>query len=129
MSRSHAWGPTMGKRSRDKGHNYERELARELRDRFPALDISRGLKQSRGGGAEEPDVVFPGLHIEAKRQKRPNIRAALEQAIEDATAGVLPVAITRADRDGAVASMRLEDWIELLDSWVFDPERGDDAEG
>ena len=68
----------MGKFSRDKGKRGERKTANEIKESFPWLtDVKRGL-QSRGGGAEVPDVVgVPGLHIELNTGKLPNPRAAL----------------------------------------------------
>ena len=104
-----------GKSSRTKGHNYERELARELLDRLPHLSPKRGL-QSRGGD-EVADVEMGYLHIEAKRGAKPNPRAALAQAIRDATAqgrGKVPVAVVRDDRKEAFVVMTLEDFIGLV---------------
>lgn len=102
----------MGKLSRRKGHAFEREIAAELREM--GFDAKRGLSQARGGGAEEADVVgVPGFHFECKRGKKPNVRAALAQAIEDArgnVGNVVPVAILRDDRSEAIAVVRWEDF-------------------
>lgn len=114
----------MGKSQRRKGHNFERHVAGLLRAEFPALKIARGW-QSRGGGKEEPDVVFPGLHIECKRGKLPSPRKALAQALDDARDGALPVAVVKDDRKEAFVVMRLDDWLPMLRSWVFDGERGE----
>ena len=40
------------------------------------LDAKRGLGQTRGGGGEVSDIDMPILHVEAKRHKRCNIKAA-----------------------------------------------------
>lgn len=99
----------MGKLSRRKGHAFEREIAAELREM--GFDAKRGLSQARGGGAEEADVVgVPGFHFECKRGKKPNIRAALAQAIEDARGQEVPVAVLRDDRSEAIAVVRWEDF-------------------
>jgi len=105
-----------GRASRRKGHDYERQLARLLRDVFPQEGVKRGF-QTRFGGKEEADVVVPHFHLEAKRQKQPNIRAALRQAVADSQGGKVPIAITKGDRDPDIVSMRLEDWMALVAEW------------
>lgn len=103
----------MGKLSRRKGHAFEREIAAELREM--GFNAKRGLSQARGGGAEEADVVgLPGFHLECKRGKKPNPRAALSQAIEDAKPGETPVAVVRDDRSDAFVVLRWEDFIRML---------------
>lgn len=103
----------MGKLSRRKGHAFEREIAADLRAR--GFNAKRGLSQARGGGAEEADVVgLPGFHLECKRGKKPNPRAALSQAIEDAKPGETPVAVVRDDRSDAFVVLRWEDFIRML---------------
>lgn len=103
----------MGKLSRRKGHAFEREIAAELREM--GFNAKRGLSQARGGGAEEADVVgLPGFHLECKRGKKPNPRAALSQAIEDAKPGETPVAVVRDDRSDAFVVLRWEDFLRML---------------
>ena len=105
---------TMGKMSRRKGAAGERELANKLAELLPRLDIKRGIGQSRGGGAEVADVTgLPGIHVECKRQKLPNIRAALRQAEADANDKECAVAMTRSDGDGWLCTMLIEDWALL----------------
>ena len=103
-----------GRKSKQKGKRGEREVATMLRAIFP--EAKRGI-QSRGGGAEIADVEIPAFHIEVKLQAKPNIRAALRQAVAEAAPGKHPVAFTRADRDDWVVSMRGEDWLELVGQW------------
>jgi hypothetical protein len=49
----------------------------------------------------------------------PNIRKALQQAVEDSPAGRFPVAITRADRDklGALVTLQLDDFAEIFNGF------------
>ena len=62
---------------------------------------------------------MPIIHIEAKRHKRCNIKAALKQAIDDANVnGKIPVAITRDDRADILVTMRLDDWIDLFNAYI-----------
>lgn len=85
-----------------------------FRAQFPELAerFKRGW-QSRGGGAEEPDVVCPWFHVEVKRQKRPNIKRALKQAEAD-TQGSPPVAFTKEDRGEWIVSMRPALFFDLI---------------
>lgn len=98
--------------SRRKGHNFERLIAAELRDNFP--QARRGL-QSRDGGAA-PDVAgVPGIWIECKRSRRPNIPAAIRQAqAASAPRCVLIAAVTKADGEEPLVTMPWRDWKELL---------------
>lgn len=106
----------MGKRSRDKGANGEREVARIIADQL-GIDARRSAGQCRRGD-DAPDLVLPGLpfsfHAEVKRSKMPNIRAALAQAAEAAKDGAVPVAMTRRDADVWLVTMTLDDWINLV---------------
>lgn len=104
----------VGRRSKRKGARGEREVATLLREAFPehAGTIKRGF-QSRYGGPVEPDVVFPGWHLEVKRQQRPNIKRALLQAERDCPQGPC-AAITKEDGCDWIVSMRLGDWVRLV---------------
>lgn len=96
--------------SRDKGHNYERELVHI----FKAAGFStakRGLQYQTNSAV--PDVDVPIYWIEAKRGKKPNVRKALEQAQKD-TDGRIPVAIIRDDRCPAFVVMNLDHWLQLV---------------
>ena len=107
-----------GKGARIKGANFERQLAKLISEKT-VLSAKRGLGQTRGGGGEISDVDIPILHIEAKRHKRCNIKAALGQAITDANDnGKIPVAITKDDRKEILVTMRFEDWIDFFNSYL-----------
>jgi hypothetical protein len=109
-----------GRGARAKGANFERQLAKIISDATP-VEARRGLAQTRGGGAEVSDVEMPLVHIEAKRHKRCNIKAALEQAINDCEAnGKIPVAITKDDRKDILVTMRLDDWLPFLKLYIED---------
>lgn len=106
-----------GKGSRRKGHAFERKIANRLKAVWP--NAKRGY-QGRDGGAA-PDVEGTPYWIECKRRVRPNIPAAMRQAVEAGGEGAVPVAITQADRDrpGAPAkpvyvTMILEDWMDVM---------------
>ena len=78
-------------------------------------DVRRGL-QARSG-EEVPDVEVPCLWVECKREKRTNPKAALRQAIADATKGRIPIAVCKDDRADATVTMLFEDFLELLGEW------------
>ena len=105
-----------GARSRNKGHNYERELVLFFRRWFPTTPIKRGLGQTRGGG-ECPNVEMRHIWIVAKRGKKTNIKAALRQAIEAKDERV-PIAVCRDDHAEATATLLLSDFMPMLKSWL-----------
>lgn len=104
-----------GRRSRRKGHDFERELARIFREAMPGAHIRRGL-QSRSGD-EVPDVDLPCFWLEAKRHRRTNIKAALAQAIATAPKGRWPIAVCKDDRQPAIVAMQLDDFLDLIGEW------------
>lgn len=75
----------------------------------PIFDEVRRGWQSREG-TDEPDVIAGPYWHEVKRQKQPNIRAALRQAVAD-TDGRTPIAWTKADRGEWLVTMRAEDFL------------------
>lgn len=107
-----------GRGARIKGASFERELAKYISDKT-GLEAKRGLGQARVGGSEIADVEVNYIHVEAKRQIKCNIKAAMRQAIEDcALKNKLPAAITKDDREEALVTMRLDDWIELFKAYI-----------
>lgn len=94
-----------GRRSRTKGHAFERLIARRF-------GTKRGLGQARG--AEVCDVEGTRFWLECKRMKRCNIQAAYAQALGD-TDGRPPVAITKDDRGPVLVTLSLDHFMELLD--------------
>lgn len=108
-----------GKGARDKGHNFEREIANIFKRYFP--EAKRGY-QSRNHIDLVPDVDVPWFYIECKRGKRTNIKAALQQAKEKrkSTDNRLSLAICKDDRKDAIVSLSLEDFLKLLDVIFLD---------
>ena len=105
-----------GRNSRRKGANMEREIARQMNERMPGLGARRSL-QSRGA-QDGADVDCPIFWVECKAGKKPNPRAALEQAMRDAeTTGKIPVAVIRDDRRPAFAVLPWEDLLDLMAEW------------
>lgn len=98
--------------SRRKGAVGEREIARYLRDNGYS-DARRG--QQFKGGADSPDVVgLKGFHIEVKRVERLDLNAAMEQSIRDSAENEIPVVFHRKNKDYWKATMRLDDFMEVI---------------
>lgn len=104
-----------GRKSRIKGQVWERTLVRMFCEVMPDADIKRGIQYR--SGEEAPDVETPCFWVEAKHHNRTNIKAALRQAIEAAPKGRWPVAICKDDRQPAVATMLLDDFLDLVSEW------------
>ena len=88
---------------------------------MPGAKVRRGL-QARGGD-EVPDVDVPCFWVETKHHRHTNIKAALRQAIEDASKGRWPVAVCKDDREDAVVAMQLDDFLDLVTEWWMRSER------
>lgn len=108
-----------GARSRRKGAQAERDLAKRFAEAMPGADCKRGIGQARRG-SEVADCEVPRFWVESKHGKRPNPRAALAQAIEASEAngnGKTPIAVIRDDRKEAFVCMRLEDFLGFVGEW------------
>jgi|15BtaG_2_1085339.scaffolds.fasta_scaffold13334_2 hypothetical protein len=104
-----------GRASRNKGHNFERSVAKDFRGIFG--EGKRGF-QTRGGTAEEPDVITPHFSIECKAHKVAPIRSALRQATVSAeTDGKVPLAILKDDRKRPFITMYYDDFLDLVKQW------------
>jgi len=86
----------MGLSQKRKGQRGEREAAALLKSIWP--DARRGISQSRG--ALEADIEETPCHVECKVGRRPNLRAALDQAQRD-TDGRPCLVIAKDDGAGA----------------------------
>jgi hypothetical protein len=108
-----------GARSRRKGAQAERDLAKRFAEAMPGADCKRGIGQARRG-SEVADCEVPRFFVESKHGKRPNPRAALAQCIEAAEAngnGKTPIAVIRDDRKEPFVCMRLDDFLAFVSEW------------
>ena len=104
----------MSASQKNKGKRGELELARFLTDHgYPAR---RGVQYS--GSPDSPDVVCQSLpfYFECKRTERLRIHEAMNQAIDDAGPGSVPVVAHKANRRQWLALMRLSDLLALLEA-------------
>lgn len=99
-----------GRNSRRKGHTFEREVARMLRDL--GMEARRTI-QSRGGGKDGADVAIEGPYfLECKTGRQPNLWAAMRQARRDCEdAGRVPVVL--AHREAELPGHRAEEVMVL----------------
>lgn len=106
---------------RDKGHRFEREVARQLRQIFSGT--ARNI-QSRDGSSVA-DVDNGVFVVECKHQLKPNIRAALQQAEQASRPGVWTIAVCKFERDrrGPIVAMRLDEFLQLVGEWKQRGER------
>lgn len=100
--------------SRRKGASFERELAIRMREVFPGVGVRRGIQYR--SGSEAADVEHPYFWVEAKRGRKPLVRAALSQA-SDATDGRKPLVVIRDDRQSPFVVMWLDDLLPILEEW------------
>jgi hypothetical protein len=101
----------MSAHSRRKGKVGEREVANAIRLTL-GLDAHRGCQARAGTDTCDVEGV-PGLWVESKRGKQPNVRAALRQATEDSD-GRVPVAVIRDDGEDAFAVLSFDALLALM---------------
>ena len=100
--------------SRRKGADYEREIARELRD--------YGYKARRGqqfcGANGDADVVgLEGIHLECKRTEKTDLYGWMAQAERDAREGELPVVFHRKNNCKTLAIMSMESFMRMYQDY------------
>jgi len=85
-----------------------------FREIYP--EARRGLQYR--DGSECPDVIVPWFWVEAKVGKRPNIPKAMEQAdkARGSHSDLWVLAVTKRDRERPIASMYLDEFMDLLHS-------------
>ena len=112
--------PKGGKGARVKGHSFERLIANFFTSEL-GLKFLRGLEQTRDGGKTSSDIsskFLPMFHFELKRQKRANIKAAFEQAVNDIGKSLkMPIVITKDDHGPILVTMAIEDFTPIFKAY------------
>ena len=89
----------------------------------PRSAVRRGLSQSRGGGAEEPDVVVGDLdlHVEVKHSNSISPAALMRQALNDVrqsgTSNTLVIGVLKRDREQPEAFLFAWDAMRVFGWW------------
>lgn len=102
--------------AKNKGCRGEREWAEFCRA-HGFTEARRG--QQFSGGFDSPDVTgIPGIHQEVKRVETLNIHKAMEQSIRDSEGKAIPIVAHRRNREEWLVTLRAEDFMEILKTWV-----------
>ena len=101
--------------SKQKGKTGELELAKILREY--GFDTRRTVQYNGRALEGNADIVgLPGIHAEVKRVEKLNIDKAMEQAIRDSNTLEMPTVFHRRNRKQWLVTMRLADWVSLLNA-------------
>jgi len=103
----------VSKSQRTKGHNFERAVARDLRE---ILGYGKRGFQSRDG-TESPDVVVPYFSVECKAHKTAPVRKALQQAIDCSKEQKVPLAVLKDDYKPPFVVLLYSDFLDILSEW------------
>lgn len=102
------------KRSRTKGHDFEREVARRLRLVYPG---ARRHLEYQDGQAFGVDLAETGsLRVQCKKLAKYASVATIHEARFDPLFGEIPVLVTAGDNEPPMAVVPFEDFVRLLAS-------------
>lgn len=101
--------------SRRKGAQFERDLAKKLREY--GYEKSRRGQQYSGANGDADVIGLPGLHIEAKAVERLNLYEAMAQSKSDAREGEIPVVIHKRNYHNILVTLELSDFITIFREW------------
>ena len=100
--------------SREKGKRGELQAAKVLKEY--GYETRRGQQFSGANG--DADVVgLPGIHLEIKRVEKLNNSKAMQQSIQDAKDGEMPVVMHRRNRETWLVTMPLKVFMVLYKAW------------
>jgi hypothetical protein len=103
--------------SRRKGADYEREIARELREY--GYNARRG-QQFCGANGDADVVGLDGIHLECKRTEKTDLYGWMAQAERDAKCGEIPVVIHRKNNSKSLAIMSFDTFMRLYQDYEPD---------
>lgn len=95
-----------GRRSRTKGHAWERDVAAIFAAIYPDRDVRRNIAQSRTAKREGADILGLPWWVECKVGATLDLRSALAQAEADSD-GRPALVVAKQDRREAVVHARL----------------------
>lgn len=117
LVREATWAPkSPGKRSRTKGHSFEREIAKTLRDLFP--NSRRHLENHKEDARFGTDIVgIEPFRIQCKKLKKYAPITCIEEVNADRCLGEIPVLITAGDKKEPMAVLPFEDFLSMAISY------------
>jgi len=118
----------MSKLARDRGANYEREVAAAVFD-ATGIKIKRNLQQYQE--AEHGDLELGPFLIECKRRRKVAVHEWMDQADKACKDGQTPVVIFRGDGKKSLVMFHLNDALKLMGNELTppEPEQGVPAKG
>ena len=112
--------------SKQKGASYERKISNILKER--GYEARRSVQYNGAKGLGDPDVLnsidlgFMKPRLELKAVEALNIHKAMEQAVDDLKLdpeeSAVPVVIHKKNGQGDLVTMRLDDWMALIDGFM-----------
>lgn len=105
--------------SKNKGKVGERELVNYLKSKGYTARRTQQFSGNKDGTSDVLCDELKDFHIEVKRVEKLNIYDAMEQAIRDAELeNTIPIVAHRRNRDYWKVTLRLDDFIKLLEGRV-----------
>jgi hypothetical protein len=102
----------LGKLSRTKGHNFEREIAKLLRLVFPEARRHLEYQDAEANGV---DLVNTGNYkIQCKRGQRYACLTAINEVQCDEFLGEVPILVTKGDNSRTLVCLPIEEFIRLI---------------
>lgn len=104
----------VGRMSRQKGKRGEREAAAEW-ERLFRVSMRRSQQYAGSPEAGSQDIIgHKGVAIEVKRREKLNVASAIDQIVEDAPEGDVPLVLHRANNRPWLCTVRLDDLPQLV---------------
>lgn len=101
-----------GRRARQKGHGFEREVAVALREVFPEARRHLEYQDSQANGV---DLAETGKYrIQCKRMQQYAPLSKIEEVEYDPDFGDVPVLVTAADGKAWLAALPFQEFVRLL---------------
>ena len=102
-----------GRRSRRKGHNFEREVA--IRFREVGFSDARRHLEYQDEEANGVDLINTGCYrVQCKKLRKYAPITAIEEVTADEFLGEVPVLVTAGDNQRPVAVLPLEEFLRLI---------------
>lgn len=104
----------LGKTSRRKGHQFERDIANELQEIFPEArrHLENHIADAKGYDLDNTGV----FRIQCKRRKTYAPITTIKEV--DCEFFEIPIVITKADKEDTMVVMKFEHWKEIVKGYM-----------